>query len=221
MRILTHSSPLISHPANGAPTSQNQNSNRVFDQIRPHVAANVAMNIASNMSDRQMVTYLAGLLSNPSQKAATASTPTTNSNPGFCEAAWRMRTDENYARATGIPAKFPFTLSQNLAECHTCGARWTWPASLQSPHPQLLNLLTPQFFFECHLPPPRNCTQLQGCLVCWELDGTWHEPMGVDLWLAHMSRHLSDGYVACTAVSGGKIRRRAECSYKSCPRFHT
>ena len=209
---------MISDVGNRAPVPQTQNSSSIFDQIRPQVATNIATNIASNMSDRQMVTYLTSLLPNPSSNAVATSAHNASRNHGFCEAAWRVRTDENHAGRSVMPAAF--SAFSSTAECHTCGARWTWPRTNGAPNTQVLQLLTPQFFFESHLPPPRDCTPLQGCLVCWELDGKWHEPMGVDHWLAHMSGHLNQGYVACTAMGGGKIRRRAECQYKSCPRFH-
>ena len=229
---------LISNSGGNRTTpSQNQNSNNVFDQIRPHLAAN----IANNMSNQQMVAYLNNLLPGPSQgvittqtqspnisprtshTVATTPTQTPKPNPGFCDAAWRTRTDEDYARRSSHLATFPAYPAYpppNMEECRTCGARFNWPTRSAGPTYNTLGLLTPQFFFESHLPLARNCTFALGCLVCLELDGRLHEPMEVDAWLAHMGRHLARGDVACTPVSGGAVRRRAECPYKACPRFH-
>ncbi|KAG9231304.1 hypothetical protein BJ875DRAFT_469887 [Amylocarpus encephaloides] len=60
-----------------------------------------------------------------------------------------------------------------------------------------------------------------GCWICWEYEQKWEDPMGPEVWYAHMRKHFrNDGFRVCVGKTGGMQRRR-NCGVKECPKIHS
>lgn len=60
--------------------------------------------------------------------------------------------------------------------------------------------------FQAHVPmEARDNTERRSCVICWEHDGVWIEPMGTDEWGIHVRRHFEKGGRWACIDGGGKV----------------
>jgi hypothetical protein len=132
-------------------------------------------------------------------------------NPGFCPGALLLRRKK---------------IQNNLlsSTCTYCGLQidTKYPRSYVSGYENYPRL-SRAFLLESHVPvKSRDVSERRSCLICWEHEAVWVEPMGKEEWGKHVRRHFEEeGYWVCRGEGGGRdMVMRYQCRARKCKGVH-
>lgn len=138
-----------------------------------------------------------------------------NINPGFCPGAWQHR--------LAVAKESSYIPFDKTKPCKHCGLLpvYELPESFKEDWKAPARPRLPcRFFFEQHVPVKQDGEEKRGCMICWEHEKIWVEPMAAGEWGTHMRTHFEkEGYWTCKTASG-MIRPKAQCGTRKCRGVH-